>query len=269
MTFGMPDSAGVPGQLARLTAVARYNSLEDLERCFAMARGDVAAVVVEPVAANMGVVAPAPGFLEGAAALAHHNGALLICDEVITGFRLGFGAVSERLGVEPDLFMFGKVIGGGLPIGAVAGPAKIMDLLAPEGAVYQAGTLSGNPLAVRAGIETLRILAAPGVYGALDSASGRLAGGLREALAKSGEPGVVNQYGSIMTLLIGTDSVMDADSARRSDGKKFARFFHRMLERGIYLPPSQFEAIFVSLAHGNDEIERTVQAAAEALAGIG
>lgn len=266
MTFGQPDSAGVPEPIARLTMVARYNSLDDVERCFLAAPGEIAAVIVESVPANMGVVQPAPGFLKALGELAHRHGALLICDEVITGFRIRFGATYELHRAEPDLLMFGKVIGGGMPIGAVAGRAKLMDLLAPEGPVYQAGTLSGNPLSVRAGLETLRILSEPGTYETLEAGAARLGDGLREALRLSGIRGCVNRAGSMLTIFLGAESVIDADTARRSDGRKFARFFHRMIERGIYLPPSQFEALFVSLAHGIEEIERTVAAAGAALA---
>jgi glutamate-1-semialdehyde 2,1-aminomutase len=268
MTLSLPDSAGVPDEIASLTAVARYNSLDDVTRCFNELPGEVAAVIVESVAANMGVVPPAKNFLAELGALAHRNGALLICDEVITGFRLRFGAWCEAIHAGADLMMFGKVIGGGLPIGAIAGRAEVMDLLAPEGPVYQAGTLSGNPLSVRAGFETLKILSAPGTYEALESMAARLADGLRGALTSSGQPGVVNRTGSLLTLFLGVDRVTDAGSARRADTAIFAKFFHRMLERGFYLPPSQFEAMFVSLAHGEDEIDLTVRAAADVLAGL-
>ncbi len=266
MTFGQPDSAGVPEPIASLTMVARYNALDDVERCFRSAPNEVAAVIVESIPANMGVVEPAPGFLEALGELAHRDGALLICDEVITGFRLRFGAACETHRARPDLLMFGKVIGGGMPIGAVAGRADLMDLLAPEGPVYQAGTLSGNPLSVRAGLETLKILAEPGTYETLETSAARLGDGLRDALRKTGIRGCVNRVGSILTMFIGTERVIDADSARGSDLKKFARFFHGMIERGIYLAPSQFEAMFVSLAHGPEELERTITAAHEALA---
>ncbi len=266
MTLGQPDSAGVPEPIASLTMVARYNTLDDVERCFRTAPNEIAAVIVESVPANMGVVEPAPGFLKGLSDLVHRHGALLICDEVITGFRLRFGAACETYKAEPDLLMFGKVIGGGMPIGAIAGRADLMDLLAPEGPVYQAGTLSGNPLSVRAGLETLRILAAPGAYETLEAASARLGDGLRDALRKTGIRGCVNRVGSLLTMFIGEDAVVDADSARRADAKKFATFFHRMIESGIYLAPSQFEAMFVSLAHGGEEIERTITAADQALA---
>ncbi len=264
MTLGIPDSAGVPPALASMTVVARYNSLESVEGCFEANRSAIAAVIVEPVAANMGVVPPKTGFLKELSALAHRHGALLICDEVITGFRLRYGSIAEGHGVMPDLIMLGKIIGGGMPIGAVAGRAGLMELLAPAGPVYQAGTLSGNPLSVRAGLETLKMLARPGTYEQLDKLGARLANGLQQALDGASERGCVNRAGSMLTMFVGPASVADADEARRSDTAKFAKFFHRMLERDIYLPPSQFEAMFVSLAHTEADIDSTVQAAREA-----
>lgn len=265
MTLGIPDSGGVPNALAAMTLIARYNSLESVTSCFEANRAGVAAVIVEPVAANMGVVAPLPQFLKELAALARSHGALLICDEVITGFRLRYGSISEEMGVAPDLIMLGKIIGGGLPIGAVAGRAELMDLLAPAGPVYQAGTLSGNPISVRAGLETLRLLAQSNVYEQLEKSGESLAKGLVDALRSSGEKGCVNRVGSLVTMFLGRDSITDADEARRSDTAKFATYFHRMLERGIYLPPSQFEAMFLSLAHSVADIDATVNAARESL----
>jgi glutamate-1-semialdehyde 2,1-aminomutase len=268
MTLGVPDSAGVPEALAALTRVAQYNSLEAVERYFLAEPRGIAAVIVEPVAANMGVVPPAPGFLKDLGALAHRYGALLICDEVITGFRLRYGTAHEMFGAEPDLVMLGKVIGGGMPIGAVAGRADLMDLLAPVGPVYQAGTLSGNPVAVRAGLETLKILARPGTYERLEATSARLGDGLAETLRNSGLKGCINRVGSLVTAFLGVETVREAEEARRADTALFARFFHAMLERRIYLPPSQFEAMFVSLAHSDADIDRTVAAASESLAQI-
>jgi glutamate-1-semialdehyde 2,1-aminomutase len=265
MTLGIPDSAGVPAALAATTMVARYNSLESVGGCFEANLGEIAAVIVEPVAANMGVVAPKPGFMRELATLARRHGALFIADEVITGFRLRYGSVAEAEGVTPDLIMLGKIIGGGMPIGAVAGRADLMDLLAPAGPVYQAGTLSGNPLSVRAGLETLKILARPGTYERLEELGNRLATGLKNALGVSKARGCVNRAGSLVTLFIGPASVADADEARRSDTAAFAGFFHRMLERGIYMPPSQFEAMFVSLAHSLADIDSTVDAARDSL----
>ena len=268
MTLGQPDSAGVPSALAAMTMVARYNSIETVESLFRAAPDKIAAVIVEPVAANMGVVDPDPGSLKALAEIAHHNGALLICDEVISGFRLCFGSVAESMGIAPDLIMLGKIIGGGMPVGAVAGPAKIMDLLAPIGPVYQAGTLSGNPVSVRAGLETLSILKETNPYAALDAAGARLEAGLREAvkeLRKNGGSGCVNRAGSLLTMFIGPERVRDAEEARACDGGKFAKFFHGMLDRGINIPPSQFEAMFISTAHTNADIDRTIAAARESV----
>jgi len=265
MTLGVPDSGGVPHALAAMTLIARYNSLESVTRCFETNPGGIAAVIVEPVAANMGVVVPMPHFLAELAEVTHRHGALLICDEVITGFRLRYGSIAEEMGVAPDLIMLGKIIGGGLPIGAVAGRAELMDLLAPAGPVYQAGTLSGNPISVRAGIETLKLLAQPGVYAQLEKSGERLAKGLGDALSAAGEQGCVNRVGSLVTMFLGRDSITDADEARRSDTAKFAMYFHRMLERGIYLPPSQYEAMFLSLAHSAADINTTIDAARESL----
>src|SRR5712692_1446865 len=249
MTLGVPDSAGVPEAIAVLARVAPYNSLEAVERYFGAEARDIAAVVIEPVAANMGVVLPNPDFLLELSRIVHRNGALLICDEVITGFRLRFGAAYEFYRCEPDLVMLGKIIGGGLPIGVVAGRADLMDQLAPVGPVYQAGTLSGNPLSVRSGLETLALLDRPGVYDQLERSGARLESGLRSALDDTGIRGCVNRVGSLVTLFLGRDSVLNADDARGADVRGFARFFAAMLKRGIYLPPSQFEAMFISLAH--------------------
>jgi glutamate-1-semialdehyde 2,1-aminomutase len=265
MTLGVPDSAGVPEALAALTQVAPYNSLEAVESYLTAEPGRIAAVIVEPLAANMGVVPPAPGFLKELGALAHRHGALLICDEVISGFRLRYGAAYELFDADPDLVMLGKIIGGGLPIGAVAGRADLMDLLAPVGPVYQAGTLSGNPLSVRAGLETMSLLQRPDVYERLEAAGARLEAGLRAALDSARLPGCVNRAGSLLTLFHGVDRVTDGASARRADTAAFARFFHAMFERGINLPPAQFEAMFVSLAHSDADLDTTIAAARDAL----
>jgi|SRR5215469_58020 len=269
MTLGVADSGGVPAALAALTLVARYNSVESVDRLFASARGEVAAIIVEPVAANMGVVPPLRNFLPELADLAHREGALLIADEVITGFRLNFGAISEAMGVTPDLIMLGKVIGGGMPVGAVAGSARVMDLLAPRGPVYQAGTLSGNPLSVRAGLETLKILRETNPYATLDALGARLESGFRKAFATEGVTAQINRAGSMLTTFVGTSArCNDADDARKSDTQLFAKFFHALLERGINLAPSQFEAMFVSSAHDEEIIDQTVAAAEGALAGL-
>ena len=267
-TLGIPGSAGVPEALAQLTLALPYNDRAAVEQAFAKFKDQIACVIVEPLAANMGVVPPARGFLKELSALVHEHGALLICDEVISGFRLRYGAAYEMFEADPDLVMLGKIIGGGLPVGAIAGRAHLMDLLAPLGPVYQAGTLSGNPLSVRAGLETLALLEAPGAYERLEAAGARLASGLRDALAASGRPGCVNRAGSLMTLFLGVDKVTDADSARRADTAAFAKFFHAMFERGINLPPAQFEALFLSLAHSDADIDTTIAAAHEVLATI-
>jgi glutamate-1-semialdehyde 2,1-aminomutase len=269
MTLGIPDSGGVPPQLAALTMVARYNSIESVARLLAAERENVAAIVVEPIAANMGVVQPLPNFIAELADLARRNGALLICDEVITGFRFCFGAVSETMGVTPDLIMLGKIIGGGLPVGAVAGSARVMDLLAPKGPVYQAGTLSGNPLSVRAGLETLRILKEQNPYADLDASGARLERGLRDAFDQAGISARINRAGSLLTPFVGASSpCTDADEARKSESKLFARFFHAMLERGINIAPSQYEAMFLSTAHTPEIIDQTIAAARAALADL-
>jgi len=265
MTLGVPDSAGVPEALAALTRVAPYNSLDAVERYFAAEPGKIAAIIIEPVAANMGVVPPNAEFLKQLAQLAHRNGALFICDEVITGFRLRYGAAYEMFGAEPDLIMLGKIIGGGMPVGALAGRSELMDLLAPVGPVYQAGTLSGNPLSVRTGLETLKILKRAGTYERLEAVGVRLSTGLNEALLAAGRRGCVNRMGSILTLFIGVDNVSDGEGARHADTQAFARYFHRMIERGVNIPPSQFEAMFISLAHSDADIEATISAAREAL----
>jgi glutamate-1-semialdehyde 2,1-aminomutase len=269
MTLGVPDSAGVPEAVAAQTRIAQYGSLEAVERYFSAEPAGIAAVIVEPIAANMGVVPTPPGFLHSLYELTRPYNALLICDEVITGFRLCYGTVSQLLEVKPDLLMLGKIIGGGLPIGAVAGRAELMDLLAPQGPVYQAGTLSGNPVSVTAGIETLRVLEGAGNYERLEASGARLETGFREVLAHNGCQGCVNRAGSLVTLFFGTDHVGNADGARQADTAMFARFFRAMLERGIYLPPSQFEAMFVSLAHTDSDIDATVAAANDSLHVIG
>ena len=268
-TLGIPSSAGVPGAFAGLTLVADYNDLDSVDALLRAHAGQVAAVIVEPVAANMGVVPPATGFLEGLRERTSRDGTLLIFDEVITGFRLSPGGAQQRYGVTPDLTCLGKIIGGGLPVGAVGGRRDIMELIAPLGPVYQAGTLSGNPLAMAAGIETLKTLEAPDAYEKLESLSAHLEDGLRWAVEESQAQAVVQRVGSVLTLFFTDGPVTDFASASRSDRERFSRFFHGMLERGYYLPPSQFEAWFVSLAHAQSEIEATVDAAREALAGVG
>jgi glutamate-1-semialdehyde 2,1-aminomutase len=268
MTLGIPNSPGVPDSVAADTLVARYNDLDSVDRLLALHPGQVAAVVVEPVAGNMGVVAPEDGFLQGLRNLARTHGTLLVCDEVITGFRVRYGAVQDRYGVSADLTLLGKIVGGGLPLAAVGGRADLMDQLAPQGPVYQAGTLSGNPLAVAAGLETLEHLAKPGVYDRLEQLGRRLQDGLEAAVLRRGLSGCVNRVGSMMTFFPGVRRVRNADEAGGCDAAFFARYFHGMLARGVYLPPSAFEALFLSLAHSDDEIDLTIHAASETLASI-
>jgi len=265
-TLGIPTSPGVPQDFAQHTLVAPYNNLPGVERLFAAYPKQIAAIIVEPVAANMGVVAPAPSFLQGLRQLTRAHGALLIFDEVVTGFRLGLGGAQARYGVSPDLTCLGKIIGGGLPVGAYGGRRELMEQLAPTGPVYQAGTLSGNPLAMAAGIATLRALREPGVYTALESLAAGLEQGLKHAAQRQGVPVQVNRVGSMLTLFFTKAPVIDYDSAREADTKRFAAYFHAMLEAGIYLPCSQFEALFLSLAHTEEEVATTVRVAEQALA---
>jgi glutamate-1-semialdehyde 2,1-aminomutase len=264
-TLGLPDSPGVPAALAQLTHVAPFNDLAAVREVLARRAGKIACAIVEPVVGNMGVIPPAPGFLSGLAEACREAGALLILDEVMTGFRVARGGAQERFGVHGDLTTFGKVIGGGLPVGAFGGRAEVMDLIAPSGPVYQAGTLSGNPLAMAAGRATLDALSAPGVYAQLEATSARLADGLEDLCRAAAIAARVNRVGSMWTLFFTADPVTDAASARRADRTRFAKFFHAMLDRGVYLPPSQFEAAFVSLAHGEREIAATLEAARESL----
>ena len=262
-TFGLPDSPGVPSSVARDTLVVPYNDLKAVERLFAAEGSDIAAIIVEPVAANMGVVPPRPGFLEGLRRIADSGGALLIFDEVITCFRVAYGGAQALYGVLPDLTCLGKVIGGGLPTGAYGGRRQIMEMVAPLGPVYQAGTLSGNPLAMTAGIETLKILGQPGTYDQLEERAALLAGQLSALAAEAGVPLFISRVGSILTAFFVADEVADYESARSSDTGLYALFFSHMLERGIYLAPSQFEAAFLSLAHTRQDIELTLRAAGE------
>ena len=264
-TLGVPDSAGVPESYAQETLVAPYNDLAAVETLFKRHLQEIAAVIVEPVAANMGVVPPKPGFLQGLRDLTTRYGALLIFDEVITGFRIGLGGAQEKYGVTPDLTCLGKIIGGGMPVGAYGGAREIMQVVAPLGQGYQAGTLSGNPVAMAAGLATLKALAAPGTYDRLEETSAEMEAGLREALAAAGRQAQVQRIGSVLTLFFTPRPVTSYAEARSSDTALYARFFHAMLEGGVYLPPSQFEAWFVSLAHGDAEVQATLKAAQVAL----
>ncbi|MDP2675790.1 MAG: glutamate-1-semialdehyde 2,1-aminomutase [Dehalococcoidia bacterium] len=267
-TLGLPDSPGVPASFASLTLVAPYNDEEAAGLLFAEHGDEIAAVIVEPVAGNMGVVPPAPGFLERLRELTRDHGALLIFDEVITGFRLRYGGVQEAFGIEPDLTCLGKIIGGGLPVGAYGGRREIMEMVAPQGPVYQAGTLAGNPLAMAAGIAALGALAGDASYQRLEVSAIFLEDGLRRAAAETETPVRINRAGSMLTVFFTSEPVTDFASAKRSDTKRYAAFFRGMLSRGVFLPPSQFEAMFVSLAHTDAEIVQTIAAARESLAAI-
>ena len=267
MTFGVPNSPGVTAATAKDTLVAPYNDLQAVEALFKKSGDQIAAIIVEPVAGNMGLVLPQKGFLEGLRAITQKYGALLIFDEVITGFRLSKGGAQELFGIRPDLTTLGKIIGGGLPVGAYGGRKEIMEKLAPEGPVYQAGTLSGNPLAMAAGLTALNILNShPEIYRQLEQKAIKLAEGFRKNIAETGTKALVNQIGSMFTLFFNEKGqVTSFKEAAASDTKKFAEYFKLSLENGIYLAPSQFETGFVSDAHTEAEIDRAVSANREAL----
>jgi len=267
-TLGIAASPGVPEAFAELTLNLPYNDLGAVEKTFARYPDQIAAVIVEPVAANMGVVPPEEEFLEGLREMTRRAGALLIFDEVITGFRLAFGGAQSLFRIQPDLTTLGKIIGGGLPVAAYGGRGGIMKQVAPLGPVYQAGTLSGNPLAMRAGIETLKQLEAHDFYAQLNRRAETLVWGLRRALEETGVPGCVSAAGSLLTLFFSGERVRNYADAKKSDTRRFAHFFGLMLERGILLPPSQYEALFVSAAHSDADIERTVRAARESLRAV-
>jgi len=264
-TLSIAECPGVPEGLARLTLNAPYNNLEAVEHLFTERKNKIAAVIVEPIAANMGVVLPEPGFLTGLREITRKNGALLIIDEVITGYRIHNGAVQQFLGGDADITTLGKIIGGGLPVAAYGGSAELMNNVAPVGQIYQAGTLAGNPLAMAAGIATLKQLSVDGLYHRIAQHADRLATGLRKALVDTKIPGQINSTGSLSTLFFTDEPVRDYAGAKRSDTKRYARFFREMLDRGIFLAPSQFEAAFVSTAHTSQDIDRTIAAAADSL----
>ena len=265
LTHGEPDSAGVPAALAALTLALPFNDLAAVRAAFAANPGKIAAVIVEPIPGNAGLILPEPGFHEGLRRLCDEHGTLLIFDEVMTGFRLAKGGAQELLGVRPDLSTFGKVIGGGLPVGAFGGRAEIMDRLAPLGNVYQAGTLSGNPIAVAAGLAQLETLEKEDGFRKLEETGAALEAELKPLLAKSGIPHQLHRRGSMFTLFFTGKPVKNLADAMTSDRARFAQFFHGLLDRGVYIAPSQFEAGFLSTAHGPAEIEQTVRACAEVL----
>ena len=260
-TLGIPSSPGVPAALTSDTLVAPYNDPEAAKQLFKDFAPDIAAVIVEPVAGNMGVVLPRPGFLEHLRSLTRQSGALLIFDEVITGFRVAYGGAQSLYNISPDLTCLGKIIGGGFPIGAYGGRKNIMEMVAPSGLVYQAGTLAGNPLATTAGIETLSILKESKVYDELERKSSHLAKGITEAASEARVDIQLPRLGSMFTIFFTKDVVTDYETAEKADTKLYANFFRQMLAQSIYLPPSQFEAAFVSSAHTNKDIKATVEAA--------
>jgi glutamate-1-semialdehyde 2,1-aminomutase len=264
-TLGIAECPGVPQALAALTLNVPYNDLNAVEHLFARHKDKIAAVIVEPVAANMGVVLPKDGFLTGLREITRRHGALLIIDEVITGFRLHYGSAQQLFSVQGDLTTMGKIIGGGVPVAAYAGSAELMDHVAPLGPVYQAGTLAGNPLAMRAGIATLKELSRPGLYEGLNALAKELVAGLQKIVKDAGIAAQVNSVGSLSTIFFASQPVTDYTGAKRSDTTLYARFFRDMLQRGIFLAPSQFEAAFVSAAHTSADIDRTISAAADAL----
>ena len=260
-TLSLPDSPGVTKGASADTILADFNDLGGASEIMEEAGEQVAAIILEPVAGNMGVVPPAPGFLEGLRSLAGDHGSLLVFDEVMTGFRVAYGGAQERYGVTPDLTCLGKVIGGGLPVGAFGGRRDIMETVAPAGDTYQAGTLSGNPLAMAAGLATLKELSKPGVYDGLEETTSRLEQRLAAAAGRSSVPYTINRVGSMMTMFFNEGPVTDFEGAKKSDTSLYAEYFRHMLEQGIYLAPSQFEAAFISTAHSGDDIERTAAAA--------
>ncbi len=257
-TLGLPDSPGVPASFTQNTLVAPYNNAEVVARLFQQYPAEIAAIIVEPVAANMGVVPPKPGFLDGLRRLTSEYGALLIFDEVITGFRVAYGGAQTIYGITPDLTCLGKIIGGGLPVGAYGGKREIMEMIAPTGPVYQAGTLSGNPLAMTAGIETIKFLGQPGIYEHLEKTSSRLEKGIVKAVSSLNLKLNISRFTSLLTVFFTDNPALDYESVSKADTALFGRFFQELLAQGIYWPPSQFEAAFISIAHSDEDIEFTI-----------
>ncbi len=264
-TLSIPDSPGVPLSYAQNTLIASYNDTQAVEQLFQEHSEDIAAIILEPVAANMGVVPPRPGFLQELRELTHKFGALLIFDEVITGFRVAYGGAQALYSITPDLTCLGKIIGGGLPVGAYGGRREIMQMIAPMGPVYQAGTLSGNPLAMTAGIETIEVLSQLGVYRQLEHKASDLAEGIGKAATKAGISLQISRVSSLLTVFFTGGLVADYESAKQASTLQFNKFFHSLLAEGIYWPPSQFEAAFISSAHTDEDIQLTVRAAGKAL----
>ncbi len=265
-TLGIPGSAGVPEEFTQFTLALPFNDREALEAAFQKFNRQIACVIVEPVVGNMGCVAPAAGYLERMRSITERDGTLLIFDEVMTGFRLAFGGAQELNGIRPDLTTMGKIIGGGLPVGGYGGPSEIMDMVAPLGPMYQAGTLSGNPLAMAAGLATLRHLKAhPEIYARIDTLSAKLVAGVLAAAKSAGIPVTANRAGSMFTWFFATGAVHDWDSAAKCDTAAFGKFFRGMLDNGVYLPPAQYEAAFLSAAHTETDVEATIAAAKIAL----
>ncbi len=267
-TLGLPDSPGVPKAVTSNTLTAPYNDLEAVKQLFAENPGEIAGVILEPVVGNAGFIPPDAGFLEGLRVLTQENGALLVFDEVMTGFRIAYGGAQEKFGVTPDLTTLGKVIGGGLPVGAYGGRREIMAMVAPSGPMYQAGTLSGNPLAMTAGIKTLELLQKPGTYDYLDKVTKKLADGLLDIAKETGHAACGGQISGMFGFFFTQGPVHNYEDAKKCDLTKFSRFHRGMLERGVYLAPSQFEAGFTSLAHTDEDIEKTLAAAREVMSGL-
>ena len=268
LTLGQPDSPGVPASLAKATLSIPFNSTSAIDEAFSAHGDSIAAVIVEPVAGNMGVIEPDEGYLQRLRDVTVQHGALLIFDEVITGFRVAPGGAQERYGVKPDLTVLGKIVGGGLPVGAFGGSEALMNQMAPVGPVYQAGTLSGNPLAMAAGIATLRLLDDPAIYDGLEECGAKLGDGLLSAAKSAGLSVTANRVGSMMTLFFTAEMVRDYETAKTSDTASYGHYFRAMLDRGVYFAPSQFECGFVSLAHSNDDIDATLITAEQVFGGL-
>jgi glutamate-1-semialdehyde 2,1-aminomutase len=269
-TFGIPGSAGVPDEVAHFTLALPYNDIASVEAAFAKHKGDIAAIILEPVVGNAGTLIPKAGYLEALRSLTEEEGALLIFDEVMTGFRLALGGAQQRFGIKPDLTTMGKIVGGGLPVGVFGGREDVMNMLAPLGPVYQAGTLSGNPLAMAAGSATVgRLIREAGtIYPQIDETTRQVAEGVARVAADAGVRLTTNRVGSMWTWFFTANAVENFEDAAKSDTAAFGRFHRAMMEEGVWLPPSQFEAAFIGLAHGKDEVEKTIAAARKAFAGV-